>query len=346
MLKSGGQGPVKAVSARQGSILIGVLWALFFLTALALVINTVIAPQLTLAGTLRDRLVLRNLAEAGMKRAVIALRNDATGEYDALSDDWAVDDEAFKEIFLTDTGYFSVEYSVSGAEGQESRVRYGLADEERKINVTTAPSEVLARVLAAAGDVSDQEAAEIIEAVLDWQDADDEKRDSGAESDYYEGLERPYPCKNGNFEALEELLLVKGMTRDLFDGIKDHLTVYGNGGVNINTADAGTLALLGMDEDLAGRIVRHRNGNDGEAGTDDDNVFESAQSFVADLSARISLSANDVAALTAIVDAGLIGVRSDYFRGRAYGRFADSRQSYEIVFVIGRNEAVHFWKEM
>ena len=55
-------------------------------------------------------------------------------------------------------------------------------------------------------------------------------------------------------EVLDELLLVKGVTRDIFDKVKDRVTVYGTGQVNINTAGMRVLQSLGMSEELAEKI--------------------------------------------------------------------------------------------
>ena len=56
------------------------------------------------------------------------------------------------------------------------------------------------------------------DAILDWIDADSEPRAMGAEDDYYSGLAEPYAVRNGLPECIEELLLVKGVTRELLFG--------------------------------------------------------------------------------------------------------------------------------
>jgi DNA uptake protein ComE-like DNA-binding protein len=56
------------------------------------------------------------------------------------------------------------------------------------------------------------------DAILDWIDADSEPRAMGAESDYYAGIEPAYVPRNGLPDCLEELLLVKGVTRELLFG--------------------------------------------------------------------------------------------------------------------------------
>ena len=124
----------------------------------------------------------------------------------------------------------------------------------------------------------------------------------------------PYYCKSGPIDDLSELLLIKGITPDIywgststnhppaayqkkgFDhtphssksrfaneannvpnpvGLVELFSPYGNK-LNINTASAKTLQLLpGMDANSAQQIVEQRAGPDGVDGTDDDVPFHS-----------------------------------------------------------------------
>ncbi len=112
-----------------------------------------------------------------------------------------------------------------------------------------------------------QEAEALIDALSDWLDEDDTERDHGAESGYYQTLKTPYVCRNGPLQYPEELLLVKGFTRKLVygdkehEGIIDYLTIYGQDGkININTAPSLVLQVLapGVDEDMVGALVAFR----------------------------------------------------------------------------------------
>jgi general secretion pathway protein K len=120
----------------------------------------------------------------------------------------------------------------------------------------------------------------LVAAIIDWIDLDDQVTvlpfvqgaNAGAESEYYRELEKPYYCKNRPLDALGELLLVKGMTREIFSGrtdpgreaplpgMSEYLTVYGDGMVNINDASIPVLQTLSeqMDLPLAESIVRNR----------------------------------------------------------------------------------------
>jgi hypothetical protein len=66
----------------------------------------------------------------------------------------------------------------------------------------------------------------IADSILDWIDADKTARPSGAELDYYERIGAPYRPRNAVPVSLEELLLVRDMTRQLLFGTDTNFT-YG-----------------------------------------------------------------------------------------------------------------------
>jgi DNA uptake protein ComE-like DNA-binding protein len=87
---------------------------------------------------------------------------------------------------------------------------FAIDDEGSKININTANRDTLMKLPGMSADIAD--------AIIDWRDTDDQPGASGAETDYYQSLQPPYRCKNGPFETVEELLLVKGVTPDLLYG--------------------------------------------------------------------------------------------------------------------------------
>ena len=57
-------------------------------------------------------------------------------------------------------------------------------------------------------DAPDIDSNQIINSLKDWMDRGDDDAItglSGAESDYYEGLDPPYRCKNGPMDTIEEM---------------------------------------------------------------------------------------------------------------------------------------------
>jgi general secretion pathway protein K len=112
--------------------------------------------------------------------------------------------------------------------------------------------------------VDSETASAIADAVVDWQDGDDEHRLNGAESDYYLELPKPYIAKNARLDSLEELLLVKGVTPEMYYGgteqfpvgLRDLFTVFNNTGeVNIRYSTPEVKRLLfGLDEEELAQI--------------------------------------------------------------------------------------------
>jgi hypothetical protein len=168
----------------------------------------------------------RALADSGVDalRAFLMLdpesRRDAGGIFDneiefrgrvVLEDA----DDAFR-------GRFCVIAPLNDEEGYVGAgLRYGLENESARINLNAL---LLAELQGEEGS-RDQLLAlpgmteEIADAILDWIDEDDEPREYGAEIDYYSGLPVPYAPKNGTFDSVEELLLVRGVTSSLLYGL-------------------------------------------------------------------------------------------------------------------------------
>ncbi len=97
------------------------------------------------------------------------------------------------------------------------------------------------------------EAEALVDSLSDWLDEDDNPRPYGAESGYY-----TYPCRNGPIYSIDELLLIKGFSKDLLygnqqkRGIAEFLTIYGTADkININTADLLVLQALDPNADKA-----------------------------------------------------------------------------------------------
>lgn len=102
----------------------------------------------------------------------------------------------------------------------------------------------------------------LVPAIIDWIDSDDQVitlpfiryESRGAESSYYDQLNPPYACKNGLLETTEELLLVKGVTPEIYDRVSDYVTVYGDDKININYAS--TLVLQSLSEEMDAALAQ------------------------------------------------------------------------------------------
>jgi type II secretory pathway component PulK len=104
----------------------------------------------------------------------------------------------------------------------EDRIRLGITDEASKLNLNTATEAQLRRLVkAAVGEENEEiDPQGIVNAILDWRDSDHRARgeDADTEGDYYRRLPKPYRVKNGPFDTVEELLLVKGVTGQILYG--------------------------------------------------------------------------------------------------------------------------------
>ncbi|MEZ4467516.1 MAG: type II secretion system protein GspK [bacterium] len=97
---------------------------------------------------------------------------------------------------------------------------------------------------------------EVVGNLIDWVDADDNRiyidpatwsvsEGVGEGEDAYlrEGGVR-YRSKDAPFDSIEELRLVRGVNDDLFDFLKDKISVHSAGRVDVNSASAGVIASL------------------------------------------------------------------------------------------------------
>ncbi|MCX6930429.1 MAG: general secretion pathway protein GspK [Verrucomicrobia bacterium] len=179
-------------------------------------------------------------------------------------------------------------------------VTWKITDLESKFNINS-PEPILQQILPQAltlMGVDAGQATPIVNSILDWIDPDENTHVEGAESDYYQTLTPPYEAKNGPIDDISELLLIKGITPEVYYGgaatnfqpnyysrqrspfgqaanamptitvgLKDLFTPLSTGKVNINTASAEVLQLIpGVDAMVAESIVGGRSGEDDGSG--------------------------------------------------------------------------------
>ncbi len=107
----------------------------------------------------------------------------------------------------------------------EGHYKIKIGNESGKVNLNYAGAELL-KMLFISLKVEKKEAEAIADAILDWRDPDALHRLNGAENDYYQSLAEPYRCRDGDFRYTDELLLVKGISKELYDsGLKNFISV-------------------------------------------------------------------------------------------------------------------------
>jgi len=255
---------VRQLRDSSGVALILTILIISLIVAVTLQFNSAMRSELHAAVNLRDGIWLGCVARSGFDYAQAVLYEDALQErpYDSLQEPWA-DAKALSLVAASMFEEGSIEVRIEDHSGRIQINR--LVDQKGEYNERQ--KELVTRLLSLGPfGLEAEEAGNIIDAIKDWIDADNEVTVFGAESAYYKALERPYPCRNGPLESLEELLFVRGITRDLFfgskgtPGISRYLSVYGDGRININTADPLVLRCLSplLDEKMVEEMVAYR----------------------------------------------------------------------------------------
>lgn len=241
-------------SSESGLALIMVLWILTILSVIALSFAFMARTEVYSTVSFRDGIEKKFLAEASIERGIMELfyRSANKNQVSAVEGSEIV--------------------RIDGRENQgeldENKYSFRISDETGKINInalTDANSIILSNLMVNLG-IPGETANTIIDAILDWRDADNLVRLHGAEDSYYESLPVPYKAKNGNFDTLEEMLLVRGVTQEIMfgsgntPGLINFLTVYSKGGaININAAAKEVImALPNMTSSMADAIIGYR----------------------------------------------------------------------------------------
>ncbi|MDT8390470.1 MAG: type II secretion system protein GspK [Lentisphaeria bacterium] len=333
------------MSAR-GSLLITVLWWVVILSIMAVGLYAMTRPRVELAGRMGESAALRAGADAALYSAIALVGKDPSPGFDSAADDWADNPEKLGGIELGTgvfaVGFFPVDWMADTHDGEP---RYGLQDEESRLNINKAPVEVLVRLFEWTCGLPTLECEALAGAVVDWRDENDDPEESGAESVSYHEMSDPYSPRNALFQMPEELLLVKGVTAEIFRRVEPYITVYGTGAVNVNTAPDLVLTCLGLGEPAITAVNSWRAGPDGIVGTGDDVPFERTGAILVDLDDTGMLSENAKSELRRAINGRLLTVRSDNFRGHVFRRLDNSAARMHIMFVFNRGGAVRLWRE-
>ncbi|TKB68202.1 MAG: general secretion pathway protein GspK [Nitrospira sp.] len=243
-------------SDERGIALLLTLLVLTILVALILEFDAEARREYRDAAAFRDNFKATVLARAAVQAARGTLQQDLLKDklvgkfFDALTDVWAlpIKDYAIGDGFLTAQ----------------------IEDERGKLNLND--------LAATGGDPSGKQKKvlrvkrlfellqinpDLVDAIVDWIDPDENPEPAGAESSYYQALRPSYRAANAPLQTLLELRLIKGMTPEIIQKLSRLVTVYPQGGestVNINTADPLVLQALDLDitPSMAAAIIQAR----------------------------------------------------------------------------------------
>lgn len=224
-------------SGQRGVVLVVVLWLLVLLEVL-------VATQTVSARTEGE--LVRNRVEALRARAAAE-----AGLYMAI--DLLARQQGRKERLLRSDGdVYSVNYN-------EVTVRVSVLDEAGKIDLNAARPELLRNLLVSLTQDAEK-GAQLSDAIVDWRDADQVRREAGAEDEEYQASGMGYGAKDEYFDNLEELLLVLGMDGELYAKLIDSVTVdTGAEGINPLVAQRRVLlAIPGVETQQVDEYLRAR----------------------------------------------------------------------------------------
>lgn len=219
-------------SHSRGAALLLVMWLIALLAALVGGFALTARVEYLQGRVLARGVVAEQAARAGIEYAMMRL-----AEQDARRR-WLPDGRAYRWRF------------------NQAQIDLRIVDEQGKIDLNAAPLPLLAALLRGAG-LEQQPAERLAGAIIDWRDQDSMTQPSaGAEDADYAEAELPYGAKDAPFETAAELLLVLGMTPQLYARIAPSITVFSGRDVpDPAFASAPVLTAMGMD---ATAIVQHR----------------------------------------------------------------------------------------
>jgi general secretion pathway protein K len=258
----------KHLQNNRGIALITVILIISILVAVALELNRSSRADIYDAANLSDGIKLTCIAKSGFYGGMALLARTRT-DYDSLRDDWAKTkglSEWSKSLFPD--GYFEV---IIADESGKIPLNKLISLDGKEYNQDI--KDILLRLLNQPEfGLDTNKAAAIVDAIRDWIDADEEVTGAGAENSYYASMDPPYPAKNAPLDCIDELLMIKGITKDLFTGTKDkpaltqYVSVYGEGLININTAPQ--LVLRSLAPNITSEMAQKMDEYRLQAGTD------------------------------------------------------------------------------
>ena len=245
----------------KGIALILVLLVILLLMVIVFEFSFAMKVEITATRNFKDETDCYFYAQSGFQQAVAEIikghvfrdEEETTGEVSPWRDD--------QRKIEMEIGHGKAEVMISNERG--------------KYDINTVPEDLLRNLIATLG-VEERERDIIVDSIMDWKDDDNLHRINGAEDDYYESLSDPYHSKDGPFDTVEELLLVRGITPALLygffvnpkgeekpfrqKGLVDLVTVYTRSfQVDANSAPQEVLmSIPGMTEEKADQIIEAR----------------------------------------------------------------------------------------
>ncbi len=237
--------------SQRGSALLAVMWLVAALSAIAFSLASTVRGETERTATSIDDARAYYLASGAIDRAILYMEWGGKKYRPGMS---VLD-------FHFETGDARVE----------------IVPETAKLSVNSAKPEELFKLLLVLG-ANEGRAQEITEAIVDWRKVVPADTMTAFDA-FYRSLTPSFSARHSSFVDTEELLLVKGMTTDLFygtyervtppnakprlvprGGLRDCVSVYGDASsFDVNTTPGAVLEMIGLSPDQVAAIVERRN---------------------------------------------------------------------------------------
>ncbi|HWV58915.1 MAG TPA: hypothetical protein VNZ57_15785 [Longimicrobiales bacterium] len=258
---------------RNGFVLMAALWLIVALAAVALdasirsksrrvaaanVLDTTRATAAAMAGEayVRARLTDALLEQIDVLRAAANQRRRGGGGRQPNIRDLFRNADPTEDPWRDPQQLVPAEFELA-ADGARFSVR--VRDPGAALNINAADEEMLRSFFADGLGVDWADADRLAQSILDWRDEDDIPRLNGAEREQYIDVAAAVLPANREFDDIDDLRHVMGMTPEVWEAARPFLTVLGSGRINVNAAPEQVLvALPGITPGVAAEIVRLR----------------------------------------------------------------------------------------
>ena len=222
----------------EGFALVLVLWVLSLLTIMAGSFALSMRREAAIVTGSSINAQAMAVAESGLALAELMIMNPD-----------------LRQRWLTDGSIYQIDYV-------DSKVRVRLLSEAGKVDINRA-DQILLQGLMASAPVEPELQTKLVNAILDWRDADDLVHIDGAEKSEYKAAGLSYKPRNKPFQSIEELRMVLGMDKEIFKWLENLVTVYsGQSQVDLTQATKEVLQVLpGIDAGLIDQYIALRREN-------------------------------------------------------------------------------------
>lgn len=239
---------------QRGAALLAVLWLCAVLSAIAFSVATTVRGETERASTLTEGVRSYYLATGGIERALAYMEWGPNHRYP----------DNTPRYYETGMARMNFQFPTGGATVE-------IIPESSKFDINAIGPVELARLLMSLG--AEPPRAELITmAILDWRGP---PRPGGTVFDQqYLAANPSFRGRHASLEETEELLLVKGMTPELYHGsyvrdasgrlhpragLKDCVSVFGSGGpFDINSVQPAVMQTIGIPPEMIAMIQQRR----------------------------------------------------------------------------------------